>query len=251
MVVVSSVIDVHTHIGTDLGEDLAQTVEELISGLAAAGVGRAVVSTFEGGPRVADGNDDVMRAAAAAPDTLIPFVVFIPTESPRVRARFVPALRDWATAEAPVRGVVINPTMHPCDLLHPEVRAVLAACDDLGLAVMLHYMAQWSDAPDGGAELAKGYPDITFLVPAVAWVPGALGLFADLDNVFVDVGKNYGRMTIRTILNAVGPDRVLFGSDSPRLDIAHELRKLEESSLSEDELRRIKYANASTLFAAR
>lgn len=244
----SGLVDVHTHIGVDLGDGSTQTAAELLAVLPSAGVSRVVVSTFEGGPQVGEGNAEVMRAAAAAPETLIPFVVYVPTESPTVRARFPAMLRDWAVAPVPVQGVVINPTMHPCDLGHPQVRAVIDLCSELGLSVMLHYMAQWSDSAEGGAALAKEYPAVRFLVPGIAWIPGGLGLFGDLGNVFVDTTRSYGRMTVSSLISAVGPERVLFGSDSPRLDMAHEAAKLSASGLTDTQLRAVRSGNASRLF---
>lgn len=244
----NGLIDVHTHIGVDLGDDRRQSAGELLASMDAAGVAHAVVSTFEGGPDVEAGNLEVLRASSAEVGRLLPFVVFVPTETPAVRARFVPRLRDWMARDAPPVGIVLNPTMHPCDLSHPEIDRLVDVCAELGLVVMLHYMAQWSDAADGGARLARRHPDVTFLVPSIGWIPAGIELFGDLGNVLFDTSKSYGRMTVQPLLATVGVERVLFGSGSPETEVENELGKLHASDLTDADLSSISYGNARRVF---
>jgi predicted TIM-barrel fold metal-dependent hydrolase len=100
------------------------------------------------------------------------------------------------------------------------------------------------------AEVARAYPKTPFILGsggfADMWfdVPGAM---RDVPNLWLETSQTLGN-GIRAILNAVGSERIVFGSGEPRNRFGAVLKKMERLDLAHDTQRAIFDENARRVF---
>ena len=166
--------------------------------------------------------DDLARAAAKEP-RLLPFTGVDYTQD------VDPAPALDADVEAGARGLKLHPIIQNVPLTSPRTRAAVDAFERHGLPVLFHcgissyYLgrARARQRPRNGA-----IPDAVALVrdfPQVNFIAGHAGLFevrdvmkllAGFPNVAVDTSFQ-SAATVRELIGAFGPERVLFASDWP------------------------------------
>ena len=86
--------------------------------------------------------------------------------------------------------------------------------------------------------------DIGYDIMAEEGLVGNENLFLDASSSFAWVGRRH----MRELIRMWGADRVMFGSDYPMWDPAHELNEMLHCDLTDDELERVLWRNAE-LFA--
>jgi predicted TIM-barrel fold metal-dependent hydrolase len=166
--------------------------------------------------------DDLSRAAAKEA-RLLPFTGVDYTRD------VDPAPALDADVDAGARGLKLHPIIQNVPLTSPQTRAAVAAFSKHGLPVLFHcgvssyYLGRdrVRERPRNGA-----IPDAVALVrdfPKVNFIAGHAGLFevrdvirllATFPNVAVDTSFQ-SAATVRALLAAFGPERVLFASDWP------------------------------------
>lgn len=184
-----------------------------------------------------------------------------------------PALLEREMA-AGFRGVKLYPVNRAFALSDPACRPFFERAQELGANIIIHYGV----SVDPGADLrfadpidlspvARDFPGITFVIAhfAAGWLGSALRLAYQCPNVCVDssgtnnwLDKHIPRMTLPEVfescLVALGPERILFGTDSGttaqyRTWIKfQQTRILEELGLSDHDRDLILRANASRIF---
>jgi hypothetical protein len=100
--------------------------------------------------------------------------------------------------------------------------------------------------------LARRFPAATFVLGhlgAHLIDSYAVDLVSEVDNVFVETSGGF-TIALRVALERLGPDRLLFGTESPHQHPAVELAKYAVLDLPADTWRRIAWDNARELFAA-
>lgn len=178
-------------------------------------------------------------------------------------------------AEAGVKGIKLHPVYQLTDMDDPAYLRVLRAAADCGLLVLIH-------AGTDVGFLDRTYSDVRKIAKALDAVPGgryilahmggwrqwdeAQTLFSGRENVWLDTSFSLGDMTplgdgfykehslsrlsregfIR-MAEAFGPDRLLFGTDSPWEDQAAEIAAIQELPLTEDEKAAVLGGNAAEL----
>jgi predicted TIM-barrel fold metal-dependent hydrolase len=242
-----TIIDVHNHLGRDLADDLSQTSEGLLASMDEAGIDRAVVFAFEGSPDVSKDNEQVLREAGRHPKRLIPFWVLVPSVPPVEREGILSRISALATGRPAIKGIVLNPTMHTYKAAHPFIQQVCKTCGDLGLPVMVHHTGQWADDLGAVQELVRTCQNVNFIIPNPTWTAGAVALLKDIGNVYFDMSKSYGEVTYRILVQAVGTGRVLFGTETPKMDPVLELAKLRAYDFTGAEMDDVLFRNAARL----
>lgn len=184
-----------------------------------------------------------------------------------------PALLEREVA-AGFRGVKLLPVNRCYRLSDPACRPLFETAARLGVSMVIHYGV----SVDSGADLryadpvdlspvARDFPEITFVIAhfGAGWLDAVLRLAYQCANVCVDssgtnnwLDHHVPRMTLEDVfercLTALGPERILFGTDSNttgpyRTWIRYmQQRLLEEMGLSGTDLDLIMRGNAARIF---
>lgn len=184
-----------------------------------------------------------------------------------------PALleRDMATG---FKGVKLLPVNRCFSIADPACRPFFDKAAELGAPVVIHFGVtvdptgdlRYAD-PIDLSPVARDYPDLPFVIAhfGAGWLDSVLRLAYQCKNVCVDTsGTNnwmdhhVPKMTLAEVferaLTALGPDRVLFGTDAGttapyRAWIKYQqVRTLEEMGLSDRDRDSILRANAARIF---
>jgi len=240
------------------------SVEETLGAMDAAGVDHAVVLGFGWvDPILCSAHneflDDVVRRY---PDRLSAFGAIQPREPERAAVEverlsrlgfkgvgeLMPHLQGYALADERTMA--------------PVAEAALAA----GLPVLTHasepvghdYPGKGDVWPGSVLALAERWPELTIIA---AHIGGGLPFYelmpevaAALRNVYYDTAASpllYRESVYRTVVDLVGPERVLFGTDYPLLQQRAFLHRLRAAGLTEEELGKVLGGNAARLLGWR
>jgi len=221
------IIDAHNHIGDR--HAATQTGVELVAKLDVAGVDRAVIMPFVEGTF---DNSVIDREAAAFPDRLIPFCSVNPWD----RGLAVEEIRH-CVEDLGFKGLKLHPTIHGYRLGdHGLMDPIFSAARDLGIVVTSHGASDLYNNPAEFAEMARSYPEVPLLMVhmGVFWLTDlAIEKASEHLNLFLDTS----RAPIFEIAQAVreaGPEKVIWGTDSPFVDYEWEFKKMSRVSDSRE-----------------
>jgi len=184
-----------------------------------------------------------------------------------------PALLEREMA-AGFRGVKLYPVNRTYRLSDPACRPFFEKADELGANMIIHYGVTVDPSGDLGyanpidlSPVARDFPDLKFVIAhfGAGWLDDVLRLAYQCKNVCVDTsGTNnwmdyyVPKMTLADVferaLMALGPERILFGTDSGttapyRTWIRYmQQRTIEEMGLSDGDRDLILRGNASRIF---
>jgi hypothetical protein len=149
-------------------------------------------------------NDSVLEAAREHPDRFIPFAFINASLGEEAQEEF-----DRVIA-AGARGMKLHPWLHDYQLT--EALPLIRRCESAGLPVLAHLGL---GPPEDVEAVLDACPHLK-LILAHGGIPHFERLWR-LPRVRFDVALPalVSRSTVRRMLPAVGPDRVLFGSDAP------------------------------------
>lgn len=172
------------------------------------------------------------------------------------------------------RGVKLLPVNRCFRLSDPACRPFFEACSETGANLIVHYGVtvdptgdlRYADPLDL-SPVARDFPDVTFVIAhfGAGWLDEVLRLAYQCKNVCLDTsGTNnwmdyyVPKMTLPEVferaLSALGPERVLFGTDSNSMAPYRtwirwmQERTLEEMGLSDHDRDLVMRANASRIF---
>ena len=239
-----SIIDSHCHLG--VGFRKRATVDELLREMDRAGVERAVVSTVDEFIAVSnrEGNDEVLRAIRAHPDRL----KGLSAVNPWFREKGVSELSRCL--EAGLSGLKLNSHLQGFVLSDPLVHPLVETCRSFGVPLYAHTGTPVVAEPFQLAELARAFPDVPMVLGHMGYtdfwydaVPAAL----QSQNIYLETSL-IDIMNIRTAIEKVGPDRILFGSDFPESDLSLEVEKMSMVEMTAEARARIMGENAARLW---
>jgi len=155
-------------------------------------------------PFVRPDNDSVLAAARDHPDRFIPFVFLNPTLGQEAHDEFD------RTVAAGARGVKLHAWLH--DYRLTDAIPLLQRCEERGLPVLVHLGL---GPPEDVEAVVDRLPNLKLLL-AHGGIPHFDRLWR-LPRVRFDVALRalVSESTVRRMLETVGSDRVLFGSDAP------------------------------------
>lgn len=240
------------------GERVA-SAESLVASMDANRVDRAVCFSWPfADPKLcAEGNDYVAAACRRFPDRLVGFGVVQPADPGAAR-------EVTRCARLRLRGIgEINADAQRWGLLDGSLEPVIRESVAAGMPWNLHcseplghlYPGKGSVTPDRVLAFSERHPELTLVC---AHLGGGLPLYAHIREVreacrrlHFDTAAQpfvYEPSVYRALIDGVGADRILLGTDHPLLDISRYNRALDEAGVSDLERRLISGGNAAALF---
>lgn len=221
------IIDAHNHAGPRYGA--GQTGEELVAKLDQTGVEKAVIFPFVEGTFT---NDVIHEYAVQYPERLIPFCAVNPWDADRA----VSELRR-CVERLGFKGVKLHPTIHGYHLAdHGLVDPVFEAARELRIPVICHGASDLFNTPIEFAEMARTFPEVPLLMAHMGFfwsVEQAIEMSRSLPNLYLETS----RAPIFEIAKAVkelGPEKVIWGTDSPFVDYEWEFKKMVRAADSQE-----------------
>jgi len=228
------IIDAHTHIHTrreGFGPAFDARLEALLAAMEQSGVAQAVVLPIDS----LVPNELVVDACRAFPDRLIGFASVDPRKG-KVAAEDL----EFAVKELGLKGLKLHPRLQNLDQTHGEAIVYLvAAARDLGIPVLIDafYYGAASYLLDPLQLIASLSPAVPHSRIIVAHMGGhkvldALMIVKQNPNLLMDISFTplyfEGATVEKDISFAIrklGPERLLFGSDFPQMDMRKSLDK--------------------------
>lgn len=251
-------IDVHGHIGLyDRGADsLADHLMSADAGLIsrrarAAGICLTVVSHIEAiepyGGSVVRANEAARQAAEEHPD-----IRFWAVLDPLRRETFGPA--ESLLAHPRCKGIKVHPVSHRYEIRErgDEIFEFAAAHK----ALILAHSGCPGSFPEDFMPFANRYPDATLILAHLGnSEDGNISRQVhamkrvEAGNVYVDTSsaRSIQSGLIEWAVSEIGPERILFGTDSPCYFPASQKARIEYAEIDEDAKRAILYGNAARL----
>lgn len=217
------IFDADTHMSPYKNFPEAPSAQELDERLASAGVDKAICWLLpQGVDNVSESNRYIFDSCRRLPR-------FVPFGWANIREGLEKALRDTVTCldEYGFRGVKLNGSQNDYPIDCPEAMQVCEEIAGRGGVIAFHigYDAPDMTSPFRAAVVAKAFPETTILMIHMGGsspcdrnnAQSVIDVARLCPNMLL-VGSSIGIGDVRMAIEAIGPDRVLFGSDVPFAD---------------------------------
>jgi len=216
------ILDAHCHVGE--GMTYSRTAGELLREMDAQSVSGAVITAADRfiAVRNREGNDLVLTAAAEHPDRLFAFAAANPWYGGEAVEELERAFGLGAL------GLKLHPVLQGFTLSDDIVLPLLELAVEQGKPVYVHTGTPISCTPFQLTELAMRYPRGTFIMGHAAYADfwnDVVHSVSCVPNIFVETSQHLASV-IRTLVEQIGADRVVYGSDSPLASMAVEIEKI-------------------------
>lgn len=206
------VIDSHTHLYRGWANVKGVDPRKMIDGLKAAGVDKSILMTIDGlfgdCPKH---NDELAALASEFPDELIAFGTVNPYEGDKAVEELRRCVRQLG-----MKGMKFHPWLQAFSLTHPTMNDIASECGQLGVPIVFHDGTPPYASTPQAANLADNHPETTIILghsglhdqwhDAVRWGEKLSNLY------FCTHGTPF--VSLCRLAERVGPERMLFGSDS-------------------------------------
>lgn len=228
------IVDMHAHVDVMPAFNWVDTPDKLVALMDEAGIAYAVASAYSNYPA-----RDVRAAerfcASLEPyrDRLFPFLRMDPGYGAEAVRLLAEAAREFSLA-----GVKLHPTDYTLHPFGDFTVDLVRKAGELGLPVLLHCGDEVMSYPLQIGAMAKKCPDTTVIMAHMGGVfhtRDALAVASECPNVYVDTSEIPHVRPVRMFVDAIGPERVLFGTDAPYCDPLVELEKVRLAGLTPEE----------------
>jgi hypothetical protein len=227
------IIDYHNHLGgPDKNDGRAQSPDELIGRMDAAGVDMAVVFPFneEGvGDNFERSNDYIAKAATAHPDRIIGFCRLDPNTGDSAVKEL-----ERSVKELGLRGLKLHPSAQNFTLDGPELFLLCAAIQDMKVPVVLDTGKKGSP-PVLAGRLAAMFPEMTLIMAHMNVFGDTMAAAKQNPNVLVGTTGYFNLKRLLKGIKELGAERFVSGSDSPYIEMESELGKFNKIDITEYE----------------
>jgi predicted TIM-barrel fold metal-dependent hydrolase len=196
------------------------------------------------------------------------FIGFASVDPGRVDA---PRVLERAILKLGLRGLKLDPALQGFDLNDKDhAYPLYQICSELNIPLIVHCGLSWT--PSGIAqyaqpllleEIAQKYPELRVIIAHFGWpwVSEAAMLAIKYPNIFIDTAILYSGtpsdaykrvMNFQIGLDVIERslfDKVIFGSNYPRVDIRRSVRAVQNLGLSEGLFKRVMSENAKQVLA--
>jgi predicted TIM-barrel fold metal-dependent hydrolase len=244
-------IDAFTFLGQSLF-GYGQTLDELLAGLDAAEIEQAVVCPVRPrGYHLGPANDLVAEAVAREP-RLVGLV------------RVDPNLGDEAVAELErgvralgLRGLFLHPWEELFRVNAPLLDPLISRCAELRVPVLIAAGYPWVSEASQIGDLARRFPRVRLVMTHGGQInisglgqADAMQVLRNHLNVSIETSGVYRQDFLEDVVAELGAERVLFGSNSPRMDPRLEVQRVRWANVAEADKGLILDGNARAVFRA-
>jgi len=239
------VLDVHNHLGFEQGSQILEHESDgIIHTMDRMGIDAVCVS-YSPGIR-GDwkwGNDQTLAACAKYPGRILGYAV--PT--PFYEYDLTPYFQgNTGFAGIKIHGNVQAETPEN----HPNYAPAFELANKLGLPVLFH--AWMTYEIDRAADVAKNYPNLKVILGHSGLTyarENAVAACKKYENIYCDTAISAAHDgSIEWLVDQIGVDRVVYGSDMTFFDCVHTLGKIALAKLSDDDKEKILGLTAKKLF---
>ncbi|NLN77029.1 MAG: amidohydrolase family protein [Armatimonadetes bacterium] len=245
------IIDGHTHLGYWHNFNIPwRTAADMVRVMDKVGV-KSCISTAHAGisAEYRDGNTEVIEAMRAFPGRILGYCTINPNYPES-------ELRDELNRcfDAGMTAIKYHPTCHRYPIDGDRYRVAWEFADRHGLVVLTHAESGGSLCSVAAAgRCAKAYPNTKVLIGHSGFgYDGARACFEvakEVSNAYFDLAASTANLDlVEKLVEGVGADRTLFGTDLPFLDSRMQIGRLAFSSLTDDQLTLVLGANARRIF---
>lgn len=155
-------------------------------------------------------NAGIADAVKKYPDRFIGYAFLNPKNNPNVMDELTRCVEEYG-----MKGVKVHSWFHDYDP-GKELMPIAMRCRELGIPILLHMGAR----PDSGnvGELLEAIPDIK-LILAHAGIPFFARSWEQVrkyPNLYMDISGPYlSAGLVKKVVKAVGPDKLIYGTDGP------------------------------------
>jgi predicted TIM-barrel fold metal-dependent hydrolase len=240
------IVDVHAHLGVDQVFELEHTREALLAGREAVDLTLVQPASVLDLPTARAQHDAIGALVREMPSRFLGMAC----PNPRLpeEAYFEEVRR--CVQELGFVGLKLHPLAHAVAPTSRAGRRAFEAARRLDIPLMIHTGSgiPWS-APSLILPVAREYPDVRIVMAHAGMMvlaQEALVVAQSCDNVWLETTWTGGHL-IRRFIDAIGPTRILFGSDLP-LNLTTELTKHRTIGLSEADVERLLGTNAVDVY---
>ena len=234
-------IDAHCHVGKGFEKELQPEV--LLSIMDKNGVEKAVICPIEQYIAVynEEGNEYILEQVKKYTGRFIGFA----SVNPWYMQKSTDMLKKYI--EKGLKGLKLNPKLQGYMLSSSLVKPLIRVAEEYRIPVYFHTGTLVNSEPFQLREHALEFPKVNFIMGHSGntdfWTDVAYSV-KDVDNIYLETSHNLG---IMGLINAAGIGRVVFGSNMPRSHQTHELKKILDLGLSEEDMLKLCYFNIKKL----
>lgn len=180
------------------------------------------------------GNDETAAAVSRFPDRLLGYLTVNPWQDP------VAELSRWG-GDRRFGGIKVHPDLHVYPITGPRYEPVWEFAAETGVPVLSHTGPQspYNDLTMVEV-IAEAHPDVTVLAGHAGGTPDAFELAIEVagrhPTVVLEVcGSRHHGNTLVRMVEEVGSNQVVFGSDFPFIDLRSSLGRVLFARICEDD----------------
>jgi len=232
---VTLLIDAHAHLGESLFGH-RQTVDDLLATMAAEGIDRSIVvplkpPAYHFGPE----NDRIAAAVATHPDRFSGFARVDPRQGEAAVRKATRGLDDLGLI-----GLYLHPFEEQFAANDELIFPLMELLRTRNLPLMLAGGYPGFSHPSQIGDLARQFPDVTIIATHGGQLNISGMLLADAGrmlranpNVIMETSGIYREDFIEDTVAELGPERVVFGSNSPDMDQGFEATRIRFAHLND------------------
>lgn len=231
------IIDAHTHIGESIF-GYKQTPIELICSMDECGIDMAVLCPVKPfSYHLEPENDFVAKTVREFPNRFIGFG----RVDPRLGKKAVLEL-DRCIRELGLKGIMLHPWEETFAINSKLVYPIMEKAATYGIPVMVSGGHTRLSHPLQIGDIASEFPEVNIIATSGGQINisgmalyDAEMMLEENKNVYMETSGIYREDFIENMIRKLGSHRVIFGSNSPQLDLRYELLRIQTAEVGEDE----------------
>ena len=244
------VIDAHCHMGYYPNFNVpAPSAADMVRWMDRLGI-RACVAAHHAAiaPDFRYGNDEVLQAMANFPGRIYGYATVNPNYP---ESELIAELERCISAG--MVGVKLHPDLHQTNVDDDKYRAVWEWTNERSLPLLSHTGIGGRNPIKTFEKLAEMYPNVSILLGHSGFgsegADQSIAACLKYPNIYCEITGSvivYG--TLERMVNQLGADRVLFGTDLPFLDARPQVGRVAFAKISDDDKRKVFGLNAARIF---
>jgi uncharacterized protein len=254
-----TIIDTHLHLGYLSGLNIPQAPDgQIMEQFKKYGVKKAIFSHHAALSSMDYGLARTIEALERYKGMLYAYLVF----NPNFAKKSLEIIQEYIKHEA-VAGVKIHPSWHACYPYDERYARFWKYADSKGIVVLTHTWnpnvpnkSQKFSDPVFFEKIANNYPDAKIILAHAGgrgnYFYKVMELIEKNENLYVDfAGDIFEPFLIKSYVDRLGSERLLFGTDLPWVDMRYYLSNILNAQITDTERENIFGLNALRLFGAK